>query len=250
GLLTTDTAVWPLLGSDDPRYARVTVHDLLTMSSPLDCDDHHRRSPGHEERMYRAPVWREFALTLPFDATFGRGPSGQGRFAYCTAGVFLLGQVVEAVTGEPFDAYAQRRLFDPLDIHDVVWRRSPAGEVQTGGQLGIGPTDLAKLGRLVLDGGEWQGQRLLSEAWIQAMLTPYHGSGPEHAYGYLWWFRTFDTEEGPQPSAVMSGNGGNLVALFRERDAVVVVQSAAYNRPWADERSAALVEAALAALPE
>ena len=104
-LRSLDEKVWPYLGSRrGAPFNQITVRDLLTMSSALDCNDWERRSPGQEERMYRRRDWREFALALPA-REFERDERGFGPFSYCTAGVFLLGQVVEAAVGERFDLY-------------------------------------------------------------------------------------------------------------------------------------------------
>ncbi|MFU7528725.1 serine hydrolase domain-containing protein [Qipengyuania sp. ASV99] len=252
-LESLDAKVWPILGApeNDP-HNDITVSDLLTMSSALNCDDSERRSPGQEERMYRTRDWRAFAMSIPIDPEYRRDGSGQARFSYCTAGVFLLGQVVEAVTGERFDTYVERRIFAPLGITNVVWRRSPSGQVQSGGQLRIGAADLGKIGRMVLDRGRWGDEQIVPEAWVAEMLTPRAQPAPGIAYGYLWWLYHIPTPIGPQPSWIMSGNGGNLVAIFRAYDSVVVVQSAAYNQSQAGDRSFAIVRDAIAAmaLPE
>lgn len=247
-LSSVDDAVWPLLGGPaPPGLAGLQVRDLLTMSSPLDCDDWDRRSPGQEERMYRRKHWTTFVRGLPADPRFVRDESGFGRFSYCTAGVFLVGQVVQAVTGQPFDDYVQARILDPLGITDVRWRRSRSGEVQAGGQLMIGATSLARIGRLVLDVGRWGEEQVVPEAFVRDMLTPWRSVGPGRGYGYLWWAVALPTPAGPVGAWSMIGNGGNVVALFREADAVVVVQSADYNREGAAGRSFTLAVELLAA---
>lgn len=248
-LAGVDVAVWPFLG--DGRgggYETITVRDLLTMSSALACDDGQRKSPGQEERMYRSRDWTRFALAIPLDPGFGRDAQGQGRWSYCTAGVFLLGRVVENATGESFDRYVQRRLLDPLAVRSVQWRRSPSGEIQAGGQLRISDADLLKIGRLVLDRGRWQGRQLLPEAWIAEMLRPWRQPGQYVWYGYLWWSMPVRSPRGFEPSWMMQGNGGNSVALFREYDAVAVIQSENYNRDKADRWSHQLLQSALASL--
>ena len=243
-----EVAVWPYLGAarGEP-FASITVADLLAMSSALDCNDRERRSPGQEERMYRTPVWREFALGLPA-RDFERGASGYGSFSYCTAGVFLLGQVVEAATGERFDRYVQRRLFDPLGIDGVEWRRSPSGEVQSGGQLTIGDDALLKIGRLVLDRGLWQGERLIEEHWIRSILTPRHQLGEQVFYGDLWWATPLRARDGFVPAWMMKGNGGNIVAIVPSHDAVLVVQTRNYNKNDAERHAFTALWSMLAAI--
>lgn len=234
-----DVPAWRFFDTDDdpsksdPLKQAITISDLLTMTSALDCNDW-RRSPGHEERMYRQSHWTDFALSIPSDKDYVRGPQGYGRFSYCTAGVFLLGQIVERAVGERFDDYVQRRLFDPLKIAGADWTRSPSGEVQSGGQLGLTARDFAKIGRLVIDhirpNGQQSGDAIISQAWIKQMLTPRAMATPTDAYGYLWWFRVFHANGAEHHAAYMSGNGGNIIAIFPDIQTVIVVLATNYNR--------------------
>jgi CubicO group peptidase (beta-lactamase class C family) len=247
----TEAKVWPLLGaaSTDP-HADITVRDLLTMSSALDCDDGVRASPGQEERMYRTRNWTAFAMQIPIRRGYQRDAQGFGPFHYCTSGVFLLGRLIEKVTGEPFDQYLAKRVLAPLAITRTVWRRSPIGEVQAGGQLAIGAADLAKIGRLVLDRGCWQGRQLLPAAWTREMLHPWRQPSAQIFYGYLWWAMPVRGPSGYEGAWMMMGNGGNIVALFGKSDAVAVVQATAYNRAEADRHSFDILESALVTLAE
>ena len=232
-----DVAVWPYLGSEKGApHSEITVRDLLTMSSALECNDWDRKSPGQEERMYRTRIWRDFALALPA-RDFKRDERGVGPFSYCTAGVFLLGQVVEKAAGERFDLYVQRRLFEPLGIDGADWRRSASGEIQSGGQLTISDDALLKLGRMVLNKGMWEGQRLLPEEWVRDMLAPTHSLSQHVHYGYLWWLTPLRSSRGFEGTFMMKGNGGNIVALVPSMDAVLVVQSESYNRQDAELHS-------------
>ena len=219
----------------DPRKAKITLEDLLTMSSPLECNDDNEFSRGNEERMYVLEDWSHFFLDLPMGGQMrlpGATPPKYGRvFSYCTAGVFTLSPVLQQATGQAVDAYAQKNLFQPLGIEHAAWVYSPLGLAQTGGGLRLTSRDLAKFAQLYLNGGVWNGNRLLSADWVKASTTPHVQTGDETTeYGYLWWLKTFSSKDGKQyPSFWMSGNGGNKVVALPDLHAVVVITSTNYN---------------------
>jgi len=221
----------------DPRKGEITVEDLLTMSSLLECDDWNSFSRGNEERMYVMEDWVEFALDLPIKGFAPwQAPPEKARygrsFSYCTAGVTLLGALVEAATGSELEDYARRHLFDPLGVGEVEWKRSSLGLALAGGGLGMRSRDLLALGRLVLERGRCQGRRVVSEEWIDAMLTPRAVVDDETEYGYLWWTKQLRPDEKVVTAWFASGNGGNKVYVVPALDLVAVITATAYNQPW------------------
>ena len=226
----------------EPLWAGITLEDLLTMSSALDCNDDVEESPGNEEKMYSQRAWLPWVLALPTKRDWRRDAGGRGPFSYCTAGAFLLGQIVQRATGEPVDAYVGRRLFAPLGIARAQWPRSPSGEVQTGGGLELRSRDLAKLALMVAAGGRWKGRQIVPEAWIRRALSVHRHAFGELDYGYLFWHRDYASRCGRTSGWLMAGNGGNAIVILADLDAVVVVTREAYNTRGMHQQTTRLIE--------
>lgn len=250
-LAGVDTRIFDLLepaavANPDPRKEAITVEDFLTMSSILECDDWNQFSRGNEERMYLIEDWAQFALDLPVkgfppwqakpeDTPYGRA------FSYCTAGVFLLGRVIEQVSGITVQKLADETLFAPLGIADAEWQLSPLGHAQTGGGLGLRSRDLLKFAELYNRRGEWDGRRLVPESWVVTSLTPHARIDDNNEYGYLWWLTSVEIGGRSVEAFYMSGSGGNKAFAVPDLDLVAVITSENFGRRDAHELSDALM---------
>lgn len=176
GVLAVDELVADIFGEDGRRKLKgMTVEDLLTMRSGA--------------LFTEAEALTETDWIRRFLSSTLKGEPGT-EFAYNSLNTYMLSAIVRQKTGRGLTDLLQERLFAPMGITDVLWERCPAGVEKGGWGLYIRPEDLAKLGQLVLDGGLWQGQRLISREYLAAALTP-RAVPPEETgdfnYGYQIW---------------------------------------------------------------
>lgn len=215
--------------NDTPAKEAITIEDLLTMSSALDCNDDDDKSPGNEENMYPRANWSRWAVDLPTMGGYARDATGFGPWRYCTAGPFLLGQILQRVSGARADRYIGTRILQPLGISKWEWPYSPSDEPMTGGGLRLRSRDLAKIAAMIVDGGRWRGKRIVPEAWIDSSLSIHRQAYSGANYGYFFWQRDYETACGPLPGWYMSGNGGNVIVILRQLRTAIVVTRTNYN---------------------
>lgn len=228
--------------NQDPRKKEITIEDLLTMSSILECDDFNQFSRGNEERMYLIEDWVKFYLDLPIKGfpawTLKPKDSPYGRtFSYCTAGVVTLGVIIESATKMSIDDFAKKYLFDPLEIKNYKWQYTPTGMEMTGGGLQLTSIDYAKLGQLYLNKGLWNNRQVISKEWIAKSTKPHAQLMLNMDYGYLFWISNFGSNDKQYSSYYMSGAGGNKIAIFPDLNTVVVITSTLFGSGNAHQQS-------------
>lgn len=217
----------------------VKIKDLLTMSSAFEGSDADGDSPGNEENMYPADNWVEFALDLPMDPSKTNG----GKWDYFTAGVVVLGDVLNKRVPGGLEKYADEKLFKPLGITHYQWQYTPQKVANTAGSLQMTSLDYAKYVQLYKNNGVWNGKQILSPEWVQKTLSKQiQILGRENQfYGYLFWNKTFTYKGIAYETFYCAGNGGNELIIFKDLPLVIVVTSKAYNKPYGHAQAERIV---------
>ncbi|HET7460065.1 MAG TPA: serine hydrolase [Longimicrobium sp.] len=228
--LGPETRVLPLFArygpprNPDPRKDAITLGHLLTMTSGLACDENDAASPGNENTMQsqtEQPDWYRFALDLPM----ARAPGE--RYAYCSASPNLAAGAIRQASGEWLVSSFDRLVARPLGITRYHVNVTPADEMYFGGGVRMLPRDLLKFGQLYLDGGVWNGRRVVAAEWVARstrLQTP-----PPDADGLGWHLNQVRAGGRVFREYEANGNGGQLLMVLPELDLAVVVTAGNYN---------------------
>lgn len=209
----------------------LTIGHLLTMSSGITC--------GPWDALMKSLLESPDTLGTLLDLRINSAPGS--TFSLCPLGADILAGAVQTSAGMPLRDFADRYLFAPLGISNYRWQTypdsSPAGEFG----LYLTPHDMARLGYLYLQGGQWAGQQVVSPDWVATATCADPSTCPfyEHmevygtelggpvGYGYNWWIF--------QPSTYVTGifgvDSGQVIVVAPEQDMVVVATSRSNEDP-------------------
>ena len=224
----------------------VTIKNLLTMTAPY--------------KYKVAPYVRYFTSEdrVPFtlDLLGGKGQIGDFRYTPLIGPDILSGILVKTTGQSVFD-FATKNVFSPLGItvernvtfrskeeqlafnhaNDISgWVTDRAGVNAGGWGLTLSPADMAKVGQLYLDGGMWEGKRIVSKRWIdESTKEQSRWAKLNLPYGYLWWIM----DEKEHACAAM-GDGGNVIYFNTKKKLVISI--AAFFVQNAKDRMALIKE--------
>lgn len=213
-----------------PERMAIRLRHLLTMTSGLEWDESSRPygDPANSEtQMDAAANPYRFVLERPIAR-----PPGE-RWIYNGGDTMLLAGVIERATGMSLPAYAERVLFRPLGISRYEWLRYRNDVPIAASGLRLTPRDMAKIGRLYLDGGRWRGRQLVPEAWVRASTSPHATIADRplglQRYGYQWYLGTARVGERTLPYSAAIGWGGQRLLIIPSMDLVLVLTAGLYD---------------------
>lgn len=213
----------------------VTIKDMLTMTAP------YKYKSNPYTKYFTSMDWVKFSL----DVLGGKGQVGEFRYAPIV-GPDILSGILERAAGQSVFEFAKEYLFAPLGITvertitfhskeeqmafykatDIsCWVAGPTGVNTAGWGLTLSPMDMAKIGQLFLNGGMWNGNRIVSEKWVSDSTSEQsRWKQRDLPYGYLWWIGEQDN------GYAAMGDGGNIIYVSPDKNMVVASTSLFYPR--------------------
>ena len=237
GLLRLDEKVaasFPELTYDinNPFALDLTVEHLLTMSSGLEEPLFFRDHPE------RAAV-RDWGRHFYEKGKFVRKPGES--FLYSNFNTYMLGRLIEKKYGKNLHEYLRFRLFEPLGIGNPDMTTCPLGHTVAANGMAINIDELGKFGQMLQGKGVYNGKRLVSQSFVEKMLSRQITSDRESplgdcrfGYGYQTWV------DPVRKACFLWGIFGQYSVIFPEKNVIVTVQgreendAAVAKRLWAD----------------
>ena len=217
---------------------RVTIRDMLTMTAP------YKYKSAPYTKYFSSESWVKSAL----DLLGGKGEIGAFRYTPLI-GPDILSGILTNATGQTTLGFAYAHLFSPLgidvskdvvfqtkeeqlsimkDFHKNGWVSDPQGVNTAGWGLFLTPSDMIKIGQLLLNRGSWNGRQIVSAEWIdESTSIQSRWDDRNLSYGYLWWILDAD-------SYAAIGDGGNVIYINPAKRLVVAI--AAFFKPVVRDR--------------
>jgi CubicO group peptidase (beta-lactamase class C family) len=215
--------------NDDPRKATMTLEDALNMRLGLEWDEwslpYGTAGNDLEDLMKNNTDYAKALLDLPMESDPGTA------FTYNTAATIAIGQALQNAVGTTMVSFANLYLFQPLEIQNAAWGRTPTNLANGGSGLFLAPRDMIKFGQLFVCGGVWKGQQIVSPEWVSASVEKHVALDFSLAtgYGYQWWIGDFTHKSQPVESWSTRGYGGQDIFCVPSLDLVVAFTGQNYE---------------------
>jgi CubicO group peptidase (beta-lactamase class C family) len=209
----------------EPRKRAMTLENLLTMSSGHYCDDTDPKAPGNEDYIgdeLQPPDIVEYFLSIPMATDPGENS------VYCSLQPHVALAMLGAVSGESPLRTFDRLVARPMQIDRYAWPLDAQDRPYGGGSFAIGARDFMKFGQLMLNGGTWNGRRILDAQFARDASAPLYHLRNIY-FGYYWWVEDYPYKNRTVRAYSARGAGGNLVYVVPELDLIMTTLAGNYS---------------------
>ncbi len=197
--------------------AEIKIKDLLSMTSGIRWDEAYMSPFSATTQAYYGNNLKSLVDSLEVE-----GKPGQ-EFAYKSINTQILAEVLEAATGLSISEYATNRLWRKIGAeNDALWSLDKSGGMEKAFCcFNSTARDFARIGQLVLNKGQWNGENVISADYIEVATSPYSKIGTDEViphYGYQWWILNYKGKQIPYARGIL----GQYIFVLEDKNAVVV----------------------------
>ncbi|MDX1404778.1 MAG: serine hydrolase [Woeseiaceae bacterium] len=132
---------------------------------------------------------------------------------------------------QAYQEFPRKALLDKIGMRNTLVSADRFHDFILSSQVYTNARDLARFGLLYLQNGVWDGERLLSEQWIDFSRTPAPATRHRGSmYGGQWWLVPDDRHDVPKSAYSTAGNRGQFVIVVPTHDTVIVRRGLDYGR--------------------
>ncbi|CAI8356699.1 MAG: 6-aminohexanoate-dimer hydrolase [Owenweeksia sp. TMED14] len=201
-----------------PGRELLTLANLAGMTANIDWDENYYNPLGVSAKAYYGTDLYKTIISRSIGADVGV------KFEYQSASTALLGFYLEAATGRKIYEYASEKLWTPLGaVSDAFWHLDDSGNALTYCCYNATARDYGRLGKLILQNGQWEGNRLVDADFLRGATTP----GSEQYYGLSFWLGEAQTSDGepmdpPRSYIAFHGHLGQWIIILPDLNRVIV----------------------------
>ena len=170
---------------------------------------------GMDDHPLAGVIFSTDMVKYSLDRNIARPP--EKAFSYSNEDSMLLGKILENATGLSVQNYADKKLFDILEVEDKWWT-DQAGNTVTYASLDMTPRDFAKFGLMIAQDGKWENKEVVSSGWLEAATISYNNLA---SYGFQWWTSN-SPDEKEYNFFSAKGLDGQLIYVWPEIDLIFV----------------------------
>lgn len=207
--------------ADDGR-ATISLASLLAMEPGLKFNEEYGEVADVTRMLFLEPDMAGFTASFPSEAAPGE------KFNYSSGTAVLVARLWQDSfsTAEQALAWPRAALFDPIGMRSAVFETDAHGTFVGGSLIYATARDWSRFGLLLLNGGEWNGARILPEDFMTRFSTPTTASKGEYTGGMAWARGPQDrtnAETGlPADTRWLLGHDGQSIAVIPSERLVVV----------------------------
>lgn len=204
----------------------VTISQCLSMTTGIDWDE-------EDLDLLRDCPWVRFFYAVAFGSIerfvkdLGRGSAPGTVLRYSSMDTQALGATLIAATGKGIASYLEEAIWKPAGMEsDAYWVTDAEGQEMALGGLCATLRDYARLGLILANGGEWQGQEIVPHSFVQSLSMPtpetFWREGYDD-YPLLCWNQSFIPSDGGQAQGdyMAAGSYGQLIYVNPARSVVI-----------------------------
>lgn len=211
-------------------YGKVTVRQLLTMTSGIAWNEDYTDPDADVAQMYQHPCEGKESHILTYMKALKFEHQPGTHWNYSTGETDLIGILIQKATGKSLSEYLSEKIWQPWGMENCAyWLADECSNLNIGGSgLSASLRDYARLGTVMLNNGKHEDTSLFSEEYLKESTsllyeTDNNGSG----YGYLWW----RFKDG---SYAAVGIFGQMIYINPHKN-LVIAQIAAWPKATSDE---------------